>query len=148
MYYNYKQNDEDTNAKHLKHFKNLVAIVEYYGGDLFIDKALVDHEKKFDINLGNNPKAEEDYETIVRDKIMVVGLLKKVNRRKFHKLITNIHDQFAFNIYVYPTTLDVSYALLTNHSRYDNYTLYNGGHGRGGDRRYQRSGERSVERGV
>ena len=83
MYYNYKQNDEDTNAKHQKHFKNLVAIVEYYGDDLFIDKALVDHEKTSDFNFGNNPKAEEDYETIVRDKMMAVGLLKRANKRKY-----------------------------------------------------------------
>ena len=147
LYYNYKQNDEDTNAKHLKNFKNLVAIVEYYGGDLFIDKALVDHEKKSDINLGNNPKTEEDYETIVRDKMMAVGLLKRANKRKFHKLITNIHDQFAFNIDVYPTTLHASYELLENHSRYDNHNFHNGGQGRGGDRRYQRSGGRSGGRG-
>ena len=147
MCYNYKKNNEDTDAKHLHFFLNLVAIVEYYGGDLFIDKALVNHEKKSDINLGNNPKTEEDYETIVRDKVMTVGLLKRANKRKFHKLITNIHDQFAFNINVYPTTLHVSHKLLENHSRYDNYNFHNGGQGRGRDRRYQRSDGRSGGRG-
>ena len=81
----------------------------------------MDHEKKSDINLGNNPKAEEDYETIVRDKMMAVGLLKRPNKRKFHKLITNIHDHFSFNIDIYPTTIHVSYELLENHSRYDNH---------------------------
>ena len=78
---------------------------------------------------------------------MVVELLRRSNRRKFHKVITNIHDQFAFNIDVYPTTLHVSYKLLENDSRYDNHNFYNGGQGRGGDRRYQRSGGRSGGRG-
>ena len=107
----------------------------------------MDHEKKSNTKLDNNTNTNEEYETIVRDKMMVVGLLKKVNRRKFHKLITNIHDQFAFNIDVYPTSLHTSYELLDNHSRYINHTLYNGGKGRGRDRRYQRSGGRFGGRG-
>ena len=103
--------------------------------------------KKSDIKFGNNTKTEEEYETIVRDKMMAVGLLKGSNKIEFHKIITNIHDQFAFNIDVYPTTLHGSYELLDNHSRYDNHTLYNGRQGRGGDRRYQRSGRHFGGRG-
>ena len=76
---------------------------------------------------------------IFRDIMMAVGLLKRKNRRKFHKIFTKIHDQFSFNIDVYSTTLHVSYELLENHSQYDNHTFYNGGQGRGGDRCYQRS---------
>ena len=103
--------------------------------------------KKSDIKFGNNTKTVEEYETIVRDKMMVVGLLKKVNRRKFHKLITNIHDQFAFNKDVYPTNFHASYELLENHSIYIIHTLYNGGQGQGGDPRYQRSGRHFGGRG-
>ena len=107
---------------------------------MFTDKALLDHENKSDTKLDNNTKIDDEYETIVRDKMMAVGLLERSNRRKFHKLITNIYDQFAFNKDVYPTTLHASYELLENHSRYVIHTLYNGGQGRGGDRRYQQSG--------
>ena len=139
LYYIKRQSDDETNTKHLKQFKNLIAIVECYGGDLFTDNALLDNEKKSDTKLGSNTKTYDEYEMIFRDTMMAIGLLKRANRRKFHNIFTNIHDQFALNIDVYPTTLHVSYELLENHSKCDNHTFYNGWQGRGGNRCYQRS---------
>ena len=60
---------------------------------------------------------------IFRDTMMAVGLIKRANRRKFHKIFTNVHDQFVFNIDVYSTTRRVSYELLENHSKYNNHTF-------------------------
>ena len=73
---------------------------------------LVNHEKNIDVKNGNDPKSTEDYTTIVNDKMMGVGLLKRASRKTFHKLITNIHDQFVFNIDVYPSTSHALYELL------------------------------------
>ena len=64
-YYEYQQQDEDSNANHLINFKNLVAVVEHYGGDLFYDKAMVDYEKKSDVKLGLPESSEEEYITRV-----------------------------------------------------------------------------------
>ena len=50
---------------------------------------------------------------------MGVGLLKRANRKTYDKLLSNIHDQFAFNIYVYSNTLHESYELLENHSKHN-----------------------------
>ena len=79
---------------------------------MFVDETLVNHEKKMDVKNGDTPKLNEDYETIVRDKLMGVWLIKRASRKKNHKLLTNINDQFSFNIDVYPTTLHASYELL------------------------------------
>ena len=44
LYYIYRQSDDETNANHIKQYKDLIAIVEYSSGDLFTDNTLLDHE--------------------------------------------------------------------------------------------------------
>ena len=67
---------------------------------------------------------------------MTIWLLKRANRKNFHKLITNIHDQFTFNMDVYPTTRYASYGLFENHRRGNERTSYNRRQGKGGGCRY------------
>ena len=69
VYYFCKQGDDDTNAKHLKHFNNLVTIVEYFGGNFFNDDTLVAHGKKIETKLGNPSKTETEYEIIAREQL-------------------------------------------------------------------------------
>ena len=118
-YYLYKQDENESNAMHLKLFKNLVSIIEYFGGNIFENQSLVDNEKEMDIKDNISARSEEQYKKIVKKKMMEVGLLKRANRKTYDKLLTHIHDQFAFNIYVYPNTLHESYELLENHSKHN-----------------------------
>ena len=141
LYYAYKQGEDETNDKHLKNFKNLVEVIEHFGGDIFQDQALIKHEMAKDKEQGLSPKTNSEYDLIVRNKMMAIGFLKRANTRKYEILMSNIRDQFAFNIDVYPTTLNSAYELLENHSsvrrsrppneRINNYA---GGRGRGGGR--------------
>lgn len=55
---------------------------------------------------------EEKYEKRVREKMTIVGLLKRANTKKFGDLMTSIRDEFAFDIDVYPKTLNSAYALV------------------------------------
>ena len=69
-YYLYKQDENESNAMHLKNFKNLISIIEYFGGNIFEDQSLVDHEKKMDIKNNIRAKSEEEYKKVVKDKMM------------------------------------------------------------------------------
>ena len=55
---------------------------------------------------------------VVSYELYLYGLLKRVNRKPYYKLLTNIYDQFAFNIDVYPKTFHTSYELLEHHSKH------------------------------
>ena len=73
------------------------------------------------MDIKNNVRAKsvEEYKKVVKDKMMGVGLLKRVNRKTYDKLLINIHDQFAFNIEVYSNTLHESYKLLENNRKHN-----------------------------
>ena len=47
-YYKYEQPDDESNARHLINFKNIVGIVEHYGGELFYDEKMIEHEMNLD----------------------------------------------------------------------------------------------------
>ena len=72
-----------------------------------------------DIKNNIEARSEEMYKKIVKDKMMGVGLLKRANSKTYDKILTNIHDQFAFNIDVYPNTLHESYKLLEYHCKHN-----------------------------
>ena len=116
LYYAYKQGEDETNDKHLKNYKNLIEVIEHFGGNIFKDDALVKHETEKDKENGKNTKTTEEYELIVRNKMMAVGFLKRANTRRYEGLMNSIRDQFAFSIDVYPSTLNTAYELLENHS--------------------------------
>ena len=49
LYYTYKQDVNDSNAKHLvRNFKSIVAVIEHQGGTMFADDALLTHEREMD----------------------------------------------------------------------------------------------------
>lgn len=144
-FYVYRQSDDDSNAKHLQNFKNIVDVIEHFGGDIFQDKALIEHERE----KYGNPIDEYDIqeherflEKKVRDKMMAVAFLRRANTKRYDNLILRIRDQFAFGQDVYPKKLTAAYELLENHSqsrrgRSDNKTEERGGgqgRNRGGNR--------------
>ena len=45
MYYSYKQESGESNAKHLRSFKSIVAAIEHLGGAMFSDEVLIKMEE-------------------------------------------------------------------------------------------------------
>ena len=41
MYYSYRQEEGERNAKHLRDFKSIVSAIEHLGGSMFSDEALI-----------------------------------------------------------------------------------------------------------
>ena len=44
LFYTYKQEQHESNAKHLRNFKSIVDAIEHHGGEMFADDALITHE--------------------------------------------------------------------------------------------------------
>ena len=116
LYYSYKQDQNESNSKHLKNFKSIVEAIEHLGGEMFADEALIKHEESQDVKNGlNPPRSEFALKKDVREKMMAIALIKRA-KFDYKKLITTIRDQHAFGIDVYPNTLHDAYELLENHS--------------------------------
>ena len=49
MYYSYRQEAGESNAKHLRNFKSIVSAIEHLGGTMFSDEMLVTLEKEKDV---------------------------------------------------------------------------------------------------
>ena len=93
MYYAYKQEPGESNAKHLRNFKSIVAAVEHLGGAMFADDALITLKEKIDSKAGENTKTRAYYKNIVKDKMMGVAFTKRADQLRYAKLITSIRDQ-------------------------------------------------------
>ena len=52
-YYKYRHGDHESNAKHLKNFKDIVEVIEHPGGNIFADTGLLKYESYKDIKEGN-----------------------------------------------------------------------------------------------
>ena len=73
LYYVYRQEEGESNAKHLRNFKSIVAAVEHLGGSMFADDATVNLEREKDLKKGNAKKKDEEYKGIVRGKMLGVA---------------------------------------------------------------------------
>jgi hypothetical protein len=119
-FYAYKQGDDNSNAKHLQNFKSIVDVIEHFGGDIFQDKALKEHERsKYGEPIDEQDIEEHErfLEKTVRNKMMAVAFIKRANTKRYENLMMQIWDQFAFGQDVYPKNLTAAYELLENHSQ-------------------------------
>ena len=114
VYYKYKQDKHESNAKHLKKIKSIVETVEYLGGVLFTDPSLRKHECEIDKVAGVS-RADEAKMTSVKEKSMSIGYLKRT-KDEHNKLITTIRDQHTFGVDVCLKKLNNAYELVENHS--------------------------------
>ena len=116
LYYSYRKEANESNAKHLRKFKSIVSAVEYLGGSMFSDKTLTKAEKAKDEEEGATEKSDDAYKIIVKDKMLGVAFIKRADKERYGKLMKSIRDNHAFKKDVYPVTLHDAYELLENHS--------------------------------
>jgi len=77
MYYEYKQEVRETNAKHLRNFKSIVSAVEHLGGTMFSDEKLIKIERKKDEYTGKTSQDDDHYKAVVKGKMLRVAFLKR-----------------------------------------------------------------------
>ena len=145
IFYAYRKEENESNAKYLKNFKSIVEAIDHLGGSKFTDKALFPYEMDQD---GKNPvtinRSDEELTKAIRDMMMGVVFIKRASKEKYGKLLNTIRDQHSFNINVYPKTLHDAYELLENYSSSQN-SKYNEdnivGRGDSGGRRGERGNQ-------
>ena len=71
---------------------------------------------------------------------MAIGLLQILNTKKYGELMTVIRYQFAFDIDMYPKTLNSAYELMQNHSVSKKRGDVRGNHDRDKDQDRNRGG--------
>ena len=125
MIYTYRQGEEENNAKHLRNFKSITRAVEYLGGTIFVDVALIIVKRMEDNTKGEHIKIDEEYKKIDRENMIGVALHKCANR-KYNKLLTRLRDHHSSNFNVSPKIPHNAYALFENNNSgtYHNHQTY------------------------
>ena len=111
----YKQKEDESLADHVRNFKDLVGTIEHYGGDVFYDKQLAQHETDQDKEHGRKTLTAIQYKERVIDKNKAIRLLKTACQKRYGRLMQNIRDQYSFKIDVYPNNITDAYKLLSSY---------------------------------
>jgi len=90
MYYTYKQENGESNAKQLRNFKSIVSVIEYLGGTSFSDKKLIKVKKEMNTKLHAMNKTDTEYTIVVKKKMLGVAFLKRAFQQRYSKIMTSI----------------------------------------------------------
>ena len=101
-YYRIYRGEEETNATFLNNRKVVTDTLEHYKSIIYEDPDLIDFEIK---ETGNKLKimSRDEARVIVKDKMQVLDIIKKADRKRYGELLTGIRDKFALGLNVYPT---------------------------------------------
>ena len=78
-YFAYYQQNKESNMRHVKNIKDLVATIEHYGGSICDDKGLIEHEKRKDGGIST----AKDYNAIVRAKVLGYTVVKRAKDYRY-----------------------------------------------------------------
>lgn len=110
-YFAYYQQNEESNMRHVKNIKDLVATIEHYGGSICDDKGLIKHEKKKD----GGASTARDYNAIVRAKVLGCTVVKCANDYRYKELIKNLRTQYSYGQDLYPNSVEMAHDMLNKH---------------------------------
>ena len=99
----------------------MVDIIEYHGDSITEDKALIEHEKKLEEKLPFLERSsEEALKQRARDKMLAVALIRRADRGRYAKLMTDLKDQYTLKSDVYPSDITSAHNMLENYSSKSN----------------------------
>ena len=95
----------------------MVDIIEYHGGSVTDDQALVDYERSLETHLPVDQRSSEDaLKQRAKNKMLGVALIRRADRGRYGKLMTNLKDQYTLKSDVYPSDITSAHHLLENYS--------------------------------
>ena len=115
QFFAYRQQPEESNAAHLKRFKNYVEVLDHYGVTMFEDDLLVQHEREKDIKAGI-VRTSDMVKKEVRNKKLATCFIRRANVKSCGPILDMLRDAYLMNQDLYPKNLEEAYALLQNHS--------------------------------
>ena len=120
-YYLYFQGPKTSNTQHVKNLQEMVDIIEYHGGSVTDDNALVEYERKLEDGLPIYEKSSNQaLKQRAKDKMLGVALIRRADRGRYAKLMTDLKDQYTLKSDVYPSDITSAHNLLENYSSKSN----------------------------
>ena len=72
----------------------MVEVIEYHGGSVADDQALVEYERNLEAHFPTNEKStEEALKLRAKNKMLGVALIRRADRGRYGKLMTDLKDQ-------------------------------------------------------
>ena len=116
-YYLYYQGPKTSNTQHVKNIQDMVEVIEYHGGSVTDDQALVKYEKGLEAHLPISQRSsEKTLKKRAKDKMLGVALIRRADRGRYGKLMTDLKDQYTLKSDVYPSDITAAFNLLENYS--------------------------------
>ena len=116
QYYVFCQNYQHMNTiTFMKTLKNIVDVIEFYGGSISSDPALIKYEQDLDAKDGITGVTDEEYETRVRNKMLAVGALRRSDKTMYSHILHDMRNQYQFSNDCYPNNLTKAFDLLQNY---------------------------------
>ena len=76
----------------------MVEVIEYHGGSVTDDQALVRYERDLEAHLPEDKRSsEETLKRRAKDKMLGVALIRRADRGRYGKLMTDLKDQYLDN---------------------------------------------------
>ena len=100
-YYLYYQGLKTSNTQHVKNLQDMVEVIEYHGGSVTDDQALAKFEESLETHLPIYQRSsEETLKKRARDKMLGVALIRRADRGRYGKLMTDLKDQYLSLIHI------------------------------------------------
>ena len=95
----------------------MVDIIEYHGGSVTDDQALIEYERSLESHLPTNERSSDEViKQRAKIKMLGVALIRRADRGRYGKLMTDLKDQYTLKSDVYPSDITSALHLLENYS--------------------------------
>jgi hypothetical protein len=116
QYYIFKQQHAHMNTiTFMKTLKNMVDVIEFYGGSIADDPALVKYEKNLDKTNNVTGVTDQQYTSRVRDKMLAVAALRRADKKMYAHILHDMRNQYQLGNDCYPSNPTKAFDLLQNY---------------------------------
>jgi Zinc knuckle len=116
-FYSSCQGQSEANATYMTQFKDLIAVIEHYGGSIGDDIILIQEEKRRGGNTKGTVQEEAMFAESARNRAHAVAFLRCADQTHYSLLVNDLKNQFSRGNYQYPASVNDAYNLLINYKR-------------------------------
>jgi DNA gyrase/topoisomerase IV subunit A len=116
QYYMFRQNHQHMNTiTYMKTLKNIINVIEFYGGSISDDPALIAYEKEVDSKNNISGITGKEYATCVHNKMLAIGALCHPDKSMYSHILHDMRNQYQLGNDCYPNYLTKAFDLLQNY---------------------------------
>lgn len=117
QYYTYSHNNDNMAPEtYVKMMKSMVDTIQYYGGSIGDDEALIHYEREVDPMEPTEDITEDDlveiYKERAQQKMLAVGILRRADKRHFSHILRSLRNEFQLGRDSYPANYTRALDLL------------------------------------